>query len=88
MVYKLNDKYYIKVSGYLIEVIPSLNNDELDFKPTQNKIEITSSVSYKSVRLDEVKDELKSGNKKIPQLDKEEKLSERTHSKFRFNDRD
>lgn len=92
MIYKSNDKYYVKVSGYLIEVKPLLKGDELDFETTQNKIEITSSVAYRAVKIDDIKDELKSGKKDIPQTgdelnfdSKPKKISERTHNKYKFN---
>ena len=82
MIYQSNDKYYVKVSGYLIEVKPFLKDDEIDFETTQNKIEITSNVSYKAIKIDEIKNELKSGKKDIPQK------IERTHSKFKFDYKD
>ena len=85
MIYKLNDKYYVKISGYLIEVIPFLKNDEVDFKTTQNKIEIKSDLVYKSIKIDDIKNELNkvTFNKNIEL--KPKKLSERTHNKFKFN---
>lgn len=79
MIYKSNDKYYIKLSGYLVEVLPFLNDGVLDFKPTENSIEITADVSYKSVNLDTIKEELQSSNSK--------KVDERTH-KYKFNYKD
>lgn len=87
MIYKLNDKYYIKLSGYLIEVKPFLKDGNVDFETTQNKIEITSSLLYKSISIDVIREELK--NNKIESSKKDEKLdlklSERTHNKYKFN---
>lgn len=83
MIYTLNDKYYLKISGYLVEVIPSIVNGELDFKPTQNKIEITSNLYYQSVNKDEVKTKLEH---KVDEV-KLKKSNERTH-KFKFNNMD
>ena len=88
MIYTLNDKYYIKVSGYLIEVIPFINNGELDFKTTENKIEINQDLSYKSIKIEEIKKELDNKVSK-PQVEetglKLKKVSERTH-KFKYDD--
>ena len=82
MIYKLNNKYYIKLSGYLIEVKPLLKNGNLDFETTQNKIEITSNLLYKSVSIDVIREELQA-SKKDEKLDL--KSSERTHNKYKFN---
>lgn len=88
MIYKLNNKYYIKVSGYLIEVIPVLTDGVLDFKTTQNKIEITQNLLYKSVSNDEIKNELEVKETNEEFEIKPKKVPERTHSKFKFNMRD
>ena len=84
MIYKLNDKYYVKISGYLIEVIPFINNGNLDFKTTQNQIEITQDLLYKSISIDNIKKELveKVSNEVAF---KPKKLSERTH-KINYED--
>ena len=88
MIYKSNDKYYIKVSGYLIEVIPFMNGDDLDFKTTENKIEITPTVLYKSIGNEEIRKELNDKTNK-PQVEetglKLKKVSERAH-KFNYDD--
>ena len=88
MIYKSNDKYYIKVSGYLIEVIPFMNGYDLDFKTTENKIEITPNVLYKAIGNDEIIKEI-NNKKSKPQVEetglKLKKVSERTH-KFKYDD--
>lgn len=90
MIYKLEGKYYIKLSGYLIEVKPFLKNGMLDFESTQNKIEITQDLVYKSVSIDNIREELK--NNKIEKQEttngfdlKSKKVTERTHDKYKFN---
>ena len=85
MIYKYNGKYYVKVSGYLIEVKPLLKNNKVDFDTTQNKIEITSGVTYKAVNLDEIKEELKRVSINEENDTKPKKLNERTHNKFKFD---
>ena len=89
MLYKSKDKYYVKVSGYLIEVIPSLTNDEIDFKPTENKIEITPDILYKSIGVEEIKKEILDNKTNKTQVSennslKSRKMSERTH-KYKFD---
>lgn len=93
MIYQLKGKYYIKLSGYLIEVIPFLKDGVLDFGTTQNKIEITADVTYKAVNINDLKNELKNG--KIDKLKtddefdlKPKKVNERTHNKFKFDYKD
>lgn len=90
MIYKLEGKYYIKLSGYLIEVEPFLKDGVLDFKSTQNKIEITSDLQYKSISVIDIREELKDNKKESFIRDnKDEKFdsrpSERTHSKYKFD---
>ena len=77
MIYKSNNKYYVKISGYLIEVIPFLNNGELDFKTTENKIEITADVAYRAVDKNIIKNEL------IELNSKPKKVTDTTH-KYKF----
>jgi hypothetical protein len=85
MIYQLNDKYYVKISGYLIETIPSLKDGELDFKPTQNKIEITADVHYKNVSISAIKEKLKNKKSDEEKVDsKSKKMNDDTH-KYKFN---
>lgn len=91
MIYQSKGKYYIKLSGYLIEVIPFLKNGNLDFKTTQNKIEITADLIYKSVNIDDIRNKLKNSEIDNSRIDedidlKSKKLSERTHNKYKFKD--
>lgn len=88
MIYKLNDKFYVKVSGYLIEVIPLLKNNDLTFDITQNKIEITPDLDYRFVAVDDIKNKLKNNTFNV--LKKSENfgsslknLNERTHNKYK-----
>lgn len=90
MIYKLEGKYYIKLSGYLIEVKPFLKEGVLDFESTQNKIEITSDLVYKAANIDDIRNELKNNRNEESQISepfhsKSNKISERTHNKYKFN---
>jgi hypothetical protein len=93
MIYQSEGKYYIKLSGYLIEVKPFLKDGVLDFETTQNKIEITANTIYKAVKIDDLRNELKID--KINKLktddefdSKPKKVNERTHNKFKFDYKD
>ena len=37
MIYKINNKYYVKVQGYYVEVSITNKNGSLDIKPNKNK---------------------------------------------------
>ena len=42
MLYKINDTFYLKVDGHYVGVEITIQGDDLDIKPTSNKIEIAS----------------------------------------------
>lgn len=70
MIYKIEDKFYVKVQGYYVEVDISFKDDNLDITPKGNKrIEVNDvdKVEKFDMRLDEDK------NKVINSIKKETK---------------
>ena len=52
MIYKINDKYYVKVQGYYKEVSINKSAKGLEIKPVQNsKIEVSTVKKYDIVDL-------------------------------------
>jgi len=47
MIYKIDNKFYIKVQGYYKEVDLKIDGDNLDITPNGNEIEITNVTNVK-----------------------------------------
>lgn len=64
MLYKINNKYYIKRTSCFVEVEFDVTENDVILKPTNNKISINKEMSYDVVSYDNFK---------------KEKLSEKKH---------
>lgn len=51
MIYEINNKYYIKVGKDFVEVEMVIKNDDIQLKPTKNKVENNGNVKYKEINL-------------------------------------
>lgn len=58
MLYKILDKYYVKVGHYFIEVDFIYGDDEIAIKPTERKIEITNDLQYNEISFLELQRQL------------------------------
>lgn len=58
MLYKYNDKYYIKVEQYYVEVELVFKNNDVDLKPTYKKIQIDKNEKLKEFNFLSSKKEL------------------------------
>lgn len=57
MLYKINDKFYIKVNGYFVEVVKEVGpNNDIILKPTENKIEYSRNIAYEIAKMDDMED--------------------------------
>ena len=48
MIYKIDNKYYIKVQGYYKEVDISIKGNNLDIKPNGNEIEASNTLKVET----------------------------------------
>lgn len=46
MIYKYEDKYYVKVEQYYVEVELIFENDDVDLRPTYEKLEDDKNIKF------------------------------------------
>ena len=57
MLYKINNKFYIKVSGYFVEVVKEVGPDNnIILKPTDNKIEYSRNIAYDVAKIEDMEE--------------------------------
>lgn len=85
MLYKIENKYYVKVSNYFVEVELIFKDNDVDLKPTKNKLEINKYIKYTEINfLDEKQNLLKNRNKKqVVEEVTEEVIKEQPKQEFK-----
>lgn len=78
MLYKIDNDFYIKVSGYFVKVELVYTDNDISLKPTDEKIECNKNIAYNEVNFLSIKDELLAKHEKAEK--KPEKVEE-----FKFN---
>ena len=67
MLYKIDNKFYIQVQGYYLEVDIIIDGDNFDVKPNGNKLEVNDVSEYEvydvRIRKDDIINEFKETNK-------------------------
>lgn len=46
MLYEIDNKYYVKVGKYFVEVTLVYGENDVDLKPTKNKLENNGNIKY------------------------------------------
>lgn len=77
MLYKIDDKIYVKTSGYYIEVEVVYNNGEIGLKPTANKIECNPNIKFEYTNIQEVENSFKSKKNKYKQTEKSKSFTDK-----------
>ena len=90
MLYKISNKYYVKVGKDFVEVELVYSNNDISLKPTNNKIENDGNVKYIEVNFLSEKDNLlaehKKKNNSFTNEDSFTNESKKGTGKYRFND--
>lgn len=63
MIYKIDNKYYVRVGKDFTEVELVFKDNDVDLKPTQNIIENNGNVSYEEINFLQEKPKLLEGHK-------------------------
>lgn len=83
MLYKINNKYYIKRTSCFVEVDFDVTENDVILKPTTNKITINKEVSYDVLSYDDFKKEQLSGKKKhVEVVEDEFEKPKQKHTSF------
>ncbi len=69
MLYKINEKFYVKCAGYYVEVEPTYNNGNFGLKPTNNKIECNIHIKSTEVSIKDIENSFKSKRNKYKHID-------------------
>lgn len=75
MLYEINKKYYVKVGKYFVEVELVFKDNDVDLKPTKNKIEENNDMNYKTLDFMSAKHKLLNEHKKS-KIEKIEKITD------------
>lgn len=55
MLYKIDNKFYIKANGYFVEVVKEVGpNNDIILKPTDNKIEYSRNIHYEVAKIEDM----------------------------------
>lgn len=84
MLYKIENKFYVKVGGYFVEVVKAVGPDNnIILKPTDNKIEYNQSIKYEVAKKEDMAEPQKTN------LEPRKKREERPvrHSRYNISDR-
>jgi hypothetical protein len=63
MIYKIDNKYYVKVGKDFTEVELVFKDNDVDLKPTQNKLENNGNIPYEEINFLQEKGRLLEENK-------------------------
>lgn len=63
MIYKIEDKYYVRVGKDFTEVELVFNDNDVDLKPTQNILENNGNIKYEEINFLAEKNKLLEENK-------------------------
>lgn len=82
MLYKINNKYYIKRTSCFVEVEFDVTENDVILKPTTNKITINNNVSYDVISYDDLKKEKLSEKKNVEFVEDEFEKPKQKHTSF------
>lgn len=78
MLYRIGNKYYVKVQGYYKEVDIKVNGDNLEITPNGNEIEVTLASGVEVLNMTYFKEDV------IKDIKSKDKKTETTESNKRY----